>query len=57
MDSYNEDEYKKAISGLFVLFKEEKALRQRCRKFAEDFFSLERGVSLYRQIYDSLTKR
>lgn len=57
IDSYNEDEYKKAISGLIFLFKEEKALRQRCRKFAEDFFSLERGVSLYRQIYDCLTKR
>ena len=57
MESYNEDEYKKAISGLFVLFKEEKTLRQRCRKFAEDLFSLERGVSLYRQIYDSLTKK
>ena len=46
--------YQNAINQLNVLLKEGHRLRERCRRTAEKYFSLEDGVKTYWHIYQSL---
>jgi len=57
LKDYNYGEYKQALNELFILTKARDSLRERCRRFSEDFFSLARGVNVYSEIYNSLCRR
>jgi len=54
IDRFDDSSYNRAISGLLGLLDEGDVLRQRCRKTAEDFLSLESGVRKYSSIYNRL---
>ncbi len=51
---YNKESYEEAINMMLELYKDPFGLRQRCRKTAEDLFSLEHGIDLYSQVYRSI---
>ena len=54
VDSFTESGYRKAASELKELLKEGMVLKNRCRKVAEDYFSLELGAERYFEIYKKL---
>ena len=51
---FTEDSYAEAAKELQDLLKDRDALNRRCRKAAEELFSLDDGVEKYAGIYDSL---
>ncbi|MFC1804603.1 glycosyltransferase family 4 protein [Candidatus Omnitrophota bacterium] len=53
-DGFSLEAYKKCIMQLRRLWQAKEKLDVRCRKVAEDFFSLDRGVQAYRRIYNRL---
>lgn len=55
VERFEKEEYVKAINKLFEIVKSRDSLANRCRKVAEDFFSLEKGVEKYSQIYMRIT--
>ena len=46
--------YQQTIERLVALTREGKALRERCRRVAQDYFDLERGVERYLSFYELL---
>lgn len=54
LNTCENDEYRKAAAKIFYLTGEKEVLKARCRKVAEDIFSLKRGVDFYSQIYKGL---
>jgi len=54
VNNFSIPEYKKAIYQLKGLLKEGNELKNRCRKVAEKYFSLEHGVDKYFKIYKRL---
>ncbi len=56
LNGYGKAKYKEAINGLLSLCSEGDSLRLRCRKVAEQFYSLERGAREYLNIYNHLIK-
>ena len=53
-DVFNEGAYRKCMDDLMELKKKPDVLKQRCRKIAEDCFSLNKGVASYEKIYSGL---
>jgi len=53
INEFNDSSYKKAIEQLNSLYLD-RALSSRCQKFAKDYFSLEKGVAEYINIYKNL---
>ena len=47
--------YEQAITQLIELIREGPLLRQRCRRVAQDYFDLERGVEKYLSLYEGLS--
>lgn len=56
LNSYNISEYKKAVEKLLLLLKEKNDLKKRCRRIAENSFSLNRGINEYLNIYKDLMR-
>lgn len=56
VDQFNEDSYKKALTELLELIRENKKLNDRCRCVASDYLSLELGVSRYKALYEDLLR-
>lgn len=56
LDGYGKSKYRDAISNLLSLLTEKEAIRRRCRKVAENVFSLEHGARAYLSIYGRLTR-
>lgn len=54
INEFSQKEYGRAIKELKVLLSEGDELRQRCRRVAEKYFSLEIGVDRYWNIYNRL---
>jgi glycosyltransferase involved in cell wall biosynthesis len=54
LSGYGKREYREAISKLLNLLEEGNTLKKRCRKVAEDIFSLKNGVNAYLDIYNNL---
>ncbi|MEW6008480.1 MAG: glycosyltransferase [Candidatus Omnitrophota bacterium] len=57
LNSYEASEYQEAIGRLLFLLKEKDDLRKRCRNFSENYFSLERGINAYLDIYSNLLEK
>jgi glycosyltransferase involved in cell wall biosynthesis len=54
IDSFAPEVLKDGVSRLIKLLKDGIVLEKRCRKLAEDEFSLEKGVDTYRRIYNQV---
>jgi len=54
IDKFNQDSYLSNTYQLLELMKEKEAISDRCKKAAEDMFSLDIGVSKYFDVYRSL---
>lgn len=54
LSDYGKTIYREAIKRLLSLLEDRNAVRIRCRKVAEEIFSLERGSRAYLDIYDQL---
>lgn len=54
LGGYGKTDYKEAISRLLSLLEEREAVRRRCRKTAEEIFSLDRGARDYLSVYNQL---
>jgi len=52
VDGLNEAGYKKAITDLEGLIKENDELKERCKKVAKELFSLEEGIERYKTVYN-----
>lgn len=58
LKEFSDKEYKEAIDHVLSLIGEDKKqLLYKCRKVAEDYFSLEKGVKSYAGIYQSLLQK
>jgi glycosyltransferase involved in cell wall biosynthesis len=55
--SFIDSQYIEAIDKIKELLKEPFILRQRCRTVAEDYFSLDKSIEKYQQIYQKLLKK
>jgi glycosyltransferase involved in cell wall biosynthesis len=55
LTGYGKDDYREAVKRLLSLLEDRDAVRRRCRKAAEEIFSLERGARKYLGIYNRLT--
>jgi len=55
--SFIDSQYIEAINKIKELLKEPLALKRRCRAVAEDYFSLDKGIEKYQQIYQKLLKK
>lgn len=53
INSFNEDEYRRSFLELLEIIKSHN-LKERCRKVAEENFSLTKGLDIYRSIYARL---
>lgn len=56
IDEFSRNAYKESILELRALLNKREELSLRCRKVAEDVFSLNRGSRLYRQLYSRMEK-
>lgn len=56
IEEFSESEYARVSYELKIILSEEIDLRQRCRRVAEKYFSLNSGVEKYRQVYQRLLK-
>ena len=56
INEFSKREYERAIEELKLLLSEGNPLRERCRRVAEKYFSLEMGVERYWNIYKRLGK-
>lgn len=54
LNGYGKNEYRQAIESFLSLIEEKDEIKRRCRKVAEDFFSLENGVRAYLNMYNQL---
>lgn len=54
VDKFDNNSYRKALGELRKLVNEGPGLNQRCRKVAEDYYSLDLGADRYWQIYQRL---
>ncbi|KPK40741.1 MAG: hypothetical protein AMJ78_06895 [Omnitrophica WOR_2 bacterium SM23_29] len=54
LTDYSRASYREAINRLLSLLEDRNAVRMRCRKVAEEIFSLDRGVRAYSSIYNNL---
>lgn len=54
LGGYGKTNYKEAISKLLSLLEGREAVRRRCRKTAEEIFSLDRGARTYLSVYNQL---
>jgi len=54
IDDFNETSYSSAVSKLSNLIEEKTLLSERCRRTAEELFSLDKGVSMYFDVYNKL---
>ena len=54
LSGYTQDDYKEAINNLLLLLREKEEVKRRCRKTAEEIFSLEHGARTYLGIYNRL---
>ena len=54
--SFIDSQYIEAINKIKELLKEPLVLKRRCRMVAEDYFSLDKGIEKYQQIYQKLLK-
>jgi glycosyltransferase involved in cell wall biosynthesis len=54
LNTYNRQEYERAIEKLNDLFLDAERIRKRCRQVAQDLFSLERGYKSYLDVYNNL---
>jgi len=52
-DDFSEESIRQALDKAVTLF-ESAAARRRCRRLAEDYFSLEKGVAAYHQLYQEM---
>lgn len=57
IDRFSPDAYRKSIAELQGLWQKKEETAFRCRRVAEEFFSLNRGVEAYRQIYKRLEEQ
>lgn len=57
LNGYEKSDYIQAVTKLLVLLKEKAALKKRCRKTAEAIYSLDRGVGIYKDIYERLAAK
>lgn len=55
VDSFSELAYDKAIEDLFSLLRKKEILKERCKKTAQNFFSLSIGISRYAEVYEKLS--
>lgn len=54
IEDFTESAYKKTVDQFLSILKERDSMRIRCRNIAEKFFSLERGVEKYSEVYNKL---
>lgn len=54
LKAYNRQCYKEAMEKILILMQNDGQLRQRCRSTAEKVYALDKGVNVYRHIYQSL---
>lgn len=54
LGGYEKTHYREAIDRLLPLLEEKNAIRSRCRKVAEEIYSLDRGAKAYLDTYNNL---
>lgn len=56
LTGYGKSDYIQAVTKLLILLKEKDILKKRCRKTAEETYSLARGARAYLSIYNQLAR-
>jgi len=57
INEFSYSEYQKAFQELKIILSKGDYLRQRCRRAAERFFSLNSGVEKYYQVYNNVINK